>query len=225
VIGIDVPLLRGLSPHRLTFIAFFYPAGYTATHDRTDFLRQQCGYYSYNVIQDPFLAQISGQDELEKELGPLYSYAGTSRALIFAREMHVTSKPNDPSNKAIDLAAVQRVMRLNEFQTDPLSIAGMGCEGGARNSANAIASRYDLNKESSDNCDSGGQFAFGSIDSKVTSLQTAFPSLRWLAISGPTYEGQPVFAFSNSTIKDVPHRGLPDAWQFPWVTFSYPESN
>jgi hypothetical protein len=35
--------------------------------------------------------------------------------------------------------------------------------------------------------------------------------------SGPTYEQQPVFQFSTSPFASVPHVGMPDRWNFPWM--------
>lgn len=202
--------------------------GYNATTDATSWLRQQCSYRSYNVVMDPFLAKISGQDELEKLYGPLYSYNGTSRALLFQAQLD--NGAGQPA-KQVNLTTMMTVQRSNNFETEAINIAGMGCKDGARNSANAISSRYDLNKPDSDSCDGGGIFGYGGVDTKISSLQTAFPSsssspadsaLPFYAISGPTYEGQPVFAFHNSTVTGIPHRGYPDAWNFPWQQFSFP---
>ena len=39
--------------------------------------------------------------------------------------------------------------------------------------------------------------------------------------SGPTYYQQPVFEFSTSGFHAVPHVGLPDRWDFPWVDVQY----
>lgn len=35
-------------------------------------------------------------------------------------------------------------------------------------------------------------------------------------ISGPTNDVQPTFKFSTSPFANIPHRGLPDEWDFPW---------
>jgi hypothetical protein len=43
------------------------------------------------------------------------------------------------------------------------------------------------------------------------------------AISGPTYDQQPVYVHSTSPIEirnDSPWRGLPDRFDFPWVQYS-----
>lgn len=38
--------------------------------------------------------------------------------------------------------------------------------------------------------------------------------------SGPPYNGVPVFKWSTSPYNNTPHVGMPDVWQFPWVTFT-----
>ena len=38
-----------------------------------------------------------------------------------------------------------------------------------------------------------------------------------VAQSGPTYDDQPVFVWSESPFPDVVHTGMPDRWEFPYV--------
>ena len=42
-----------------------------------------------------------------------------------------------------------------------------------------------------------------------------------LAISGPSCVQQPVFKFSTTTLPGLSHVGMPDAWDFPWVTVNW----
>ncbi len=55
------------------------------------------------------------------------------------------------------------------------------------------------------------------IDTKVTSYSLFHSGMASLAISGPTYDQQPVFKFSTTTLTGLSHLGMPDAWDFPWV--------
>ena len=50
---------------------------------------------------------------------------------------------------------------------------------------------------------------------------TATPPLSTVAQSGPTYDNQPVFQFSGGPWNSVGHAGMPDKWQFPWVTVEW----
>ena len=53
-------------------------------------------------------------------------------------------------------------------------------------------------------------------------MGVGFPPLSATVQSGPSYDTQPVFVFSESTYKDVLHQGMPDRWQFPWVRIQWP---
>lgn len=47
------------------------------------------------------------------------------------------------------------------------------------------------------------------------------PPLSTGAQSGPSYDQQPAFVFSQSDYgKTTSHVGLPDSWTFPWVTIN-----
>ncbi len=56
---------------------------------------------------------------------------------------------------------------------------------------------------------------------QVTSYSLHAAGMVSLAQSGPTYDQQPVFAFSNTTLTGIAHLGMPDAWHFPWVAVSW----
>ena len=55
----------------------------------------------------------------------------------------------------------------------------------------------------------------GSIDTKITNVKM-FNDKTCEAISGPTHQEQEAFEFSKST-RGIPY-GLPDRWDFDWVT-------
>ena len=89
--------------------------------------------------------------------------------------------------------------------------------------SNAIADRSDLNVKGS-SCFAGGHGDSGGIDAKYTRAswvqQAADDGTPMVAQSGPTnLDGVPTFAWSNTTIK-ADHEGLPDVYDFPWVTFA-----
>lgn len=90
------------------------------------------GYWaSYNRISVPELFTLTNQTALVLEYGPHFSYNGTSRAVIFRREQA----------GVVDEASLAKLMRYNEFQTDPEG--PQGCTNGA-SASNAIAERGDL---------------------------------------------------------------------------------
>ena len=72
------------------------------------------------------------------------------------------------------------------------------------------------------------------IDAKYTTwaMMTGRPSplsgqvtsaLATGAQSGPTYDQQPPFVFSQSDYgNSTSHLGMPDSWTFPWVTINWP---
>jgi hypothetical protein len=61
----------------------------------------------------------------------------------------------------------------------------------------------------------------GGIDAKVTSSQLFKAGLSTSAISGPTYDYLPPFQFSTSPFANLTHEGMPDLWQFPWMTIQF----
>ena len=114
--------------------------------------------------------------------------------------------------------------------------AKIGCGSNPPSSAeNGIAARDDLNPP-------GGVYPISAlghrdhagIDAKYTSwsMMTGRPSpldgrvppsaLSSAAQSGPTYDQQPPFVFSQSDYGNTTsHVGMPDVWMFPWVTMSW----
>jgi hypothetical protein len=121
--------------------------GNIAVMDRTPVLRGEAGSWpaspwgagtwaSYNVVSDERLFVLSGQEQLVEEYGgaegpgAFFTLLNTSRANIFRREA--------PSVQ--DLPSMQRVIRYNEFKTDPLSRLACGVAP-PFSATNAIADR------------------------------------------------------------------------------------
>lgn len=100
---------------------------------------------SYNVVADPRLFELSGQQALVDEYGgaggagAYFTYLNTSRANIFRRE----------APRVVDLATTQRTIRWNEFTTDPLSTLACGSSP-PYSATNAISDRSDLNEKRGD---------------------------------------------------------------------------
>ena len=100
--------------------------------------------------------------------------------------------------KVRDLPSLQRLMQANDYLHDPLSHGDPMA---------AISSRGDLVARDPQ--------LFGGIDTKAVAAYSAFG--RVVAISGPTHETLPPFswaAWPNTT-----HDGIPEVWDFSWVTF------
>jgi hypothetical protein len=190
--------------------------GYMAAWDATATLQARGFLASYNVAADPFIFNVTGMPALVAKYGPWFSHDGTARALIFAREQA----------KVASLSAFQRLMRFNQFQTDP--VARQGCSGDPPSSAeNAIAARDDLNPANGTYpIDALGHRDHAAIDCKVTSgtLMAQAGLSSTVAQAGPTYDDQAPFAWSTTSpdIAALGHEGMPDVWTMPWVTLQFP---
>jgi hypothetical protein len=123
-----------------------------------------------------------------------YRASDCDRATIFRRD----------ALKVISLQDLQSFMQANDWENDPLSL---GC------ASNQIAARDDLNPPT---CDLGVD-AGGAIDAKVTSVELLLAG-SVLAISGPTHEEQPPFAWTGPWAAS-PHAGQPTTFDFDWVLF------
>eukprot|EP00762_Andalucia_godoyi_P002403 ANDGO_02752.mRNA.1 Phospholipase B-like protein G len=171
--------------------------GLVATQDVTPIVVSKQFWPSYNV---PFFKQVydlSGYPSAVAKYGTEFTYENCSRALMFSRDA--------PKSKSI--ADVQKIIRYNDFQHDPLS---------AGNPLLTIASRADLIDSSSKTMKPS---AFGAIDAKVTSF-TMIDAQRSLVQCGPTTNQQAPFVWSTSSFESVQHVGVPDRFDFPWVTYS-----
>ncbi|RYG56039.1 hypothetical protein EON66_03850 [archaeon] len=161
----------------------------------------------------PFIFNITGGVALVQQFGPWFSWANTSRANIFRRD-HV---------KVTDDASFKRLIRYNDFESDPLST--QGCTQPPSSAENAIACRDDLNPINGTYSISAlGHRDHVAIDAKYTSYaRMANGGLTAATQAGPTYDQQPVFSFSNTTpdLASLPHYGLPDTWKFPWMEVTW----
>lgn len=163
--------------------------GYVISSDETSVLNDQNYWASYNIPFFPFVYNISGYPDAYKKYGNGYSYSMCPRAQIFRRDQH----------QVVDMESMQRMMRYNEWQTDPLSL-GDAC--------NSISARCDLNPPSN------YPGPFGGTDSKIT-FQDLSSKIQSLAICGPTWDSQPIFAWTEEW-QDYPHYGQPEIFDYQY---------
>jgi len=132
---------------------------------------------------------MSGYPAYVIKYGNSYSYTKCPRAQIFHRDAPAVQTLDD----------MKRIMRYNEYQTDPLSL---------QNACSSISARCDLNTPWS------GHYvaAFGGIDSKITDQNLISQFQAW-AVSGPAWDSQPPFAWTNQW-KAVPEYGMPQVYGF-----------
>lgn len=168
------------------------------------------GYWpSYNVAMYPKTRQLSGQADMEQH-DPMLSYQEGARAQVFRRDQATVESDED----------MQRIMRYNRYQTDPLARG---------NTCNQLACRKDLPNMlvASKSVGGGGTntadpaaatMAFGAIDAKYTNF-AHMRAKRTIAISGPTHDDQPVFDWTQAdlSVQKTPHVGQPDRFDFDWV--------
>ncbi|XP_020608826.1 phospholipase B-like 1 [Orbicella faveolata] len=163
--------------------------GLVVSGDQTEILSE--GYWpSYNVPFYQEIYNLSGYPEFVKKHGLSYSYQLAPRAMIFRRDQ----------GKVVDIKSMKHILRYNDYPHDPYS---------DKNPYNSICSRGDLLIPSDRSPD-------GCYDTKVTDYSRA-KSLMSEAISGPTYQGLPVFCWSNFSFPNK-HVGLPDCYNFDFVT-------
>ena len=131
---------------------------------------------------------------MEKKEGLDFSYQLCPRAKIFRRDgVNVQT-----------WSEMQAFMLENNYGTgDPL----------APDAGSAISSRWDLFPK-------GEQYLGGGIDCKMVNLGLV-KQMQVYAKAGPTYEKQPVFAWTGEYANQTayPHYGQPSAFKFPFVTF------
>ncbi|XP_054157443.1 putative phospholipase B-like 2 [Oppia nitens] len=186
--------------------------GYVESGDVTHVLRQQNYWPSYNVPYFKGVYDLSDYTSQVTKYGDFFTYNKTARALIFRRN----------AKQVTDMSSLYRLMRYNDFKHDPLSRCN--CTP-PYTGEYAIAARCDLN-------DPNGHYPFsslgfrphGAIDVKMTN-KDLFSKLEMIANSGPTYEQQPPFQWSNTRIVGVLHSGQPDTFQFPPVHVKWAPSS
>jgi len=169
--------------------------------DVTEYLR--LGYWpSFNI---PFFNTTYNRCEfptIVKSYGTWFTYSLSPRGEIFRRD----------ANKVRSLIDARNFLRYNDWQHDVLS---------AGNPGNQISSRFDLVPQ---NYQPPNPYlernAFGGIDSKVTSFDFVKKGVCY-AQSGPTMGGAlnnlPPFDWTKGWSK-ITHIGLPDVFNFTWVT-------
>lgn len=172
--------------------------GYVQSADVTGILSY--GYWpSYNVPYFPYVYEVSGFGYYAEKYGSFFSYQNNPRAEIFRRD----------SAKVDSIEGIQRALRYNDYKHDSLAHGTPGY---------AISSRFDLVTGNVTNpflvC-----AAFGGIDSKVTSATLAKNMTSYIQ-SGPSYDHLPPFEWTKEW-DFVPHFGMPQVWNFPWVMVHY----
>lgn len=162
--------------------------GMAPSADVTDVMVAQDNHWpSYNVPYFPEVYKASGFEDAYEQHGDEYSYSECTRAKIFARDQ----------SKVQSLAAFESIIRYDDYQNDPLSNGDPGA---------AISPRHDLRTTNAK--------AFGGIDGKVSSY-TLIQENKARAQSGPTFDQQPVFKWSDWP--DAVNPGMPEQYDFPWI--------
>lgn len=180
---------RPLAPN--TFWVGEQAPGYWHAEDQTQTLSY--GYWpSYNKALYQGTAARIGQDEMVRLHGTDYSYSLTPRAEIFRRDQGTVTNE----------AAMRRVLRYNQYRTDPLA---------NHSACNQLACRGDLLPS---------PVADGAVNAKFTSA-TRLAKGQLLFVAGPTHDDQPVFDWSTApaSVQQTPHAGQPDRWDFDWAIY------
>jgi len=164
--------------------------GYVISADKTDVLKATNYWASYNIPYFPFVYNISGYPSNYDQFGDSYSYSMCPRAQIFRRDEHTVT----------DMPSMKRIMRYNEWQTDPLSLG---------DSCNSISARCDLDPPAND------PQAFGAIDAKVSDFHHVKKGIT-KAVNGPTWDSQPVFAWTEEW-SDIYSGGMVKVFDFEFV--------
>jgi hypothetical protein len=140
------------------------------------------------------------------------NYQGDNRAFLFREYGHL----------AQTIEGGQELLRWNKFSTDPVTVENPDPYTQANPATTgALASRGDLNPIT--------EMGPGPTNSVATNAVLMSKALlergEVLAIGGPTTDDQPPFKWSEApeVIQDIPHQGVPDSWNFDWVTFALPK--
>jgi hypothetical protein len=166
--------------------------GYIVANDESSYLINQGFWPSYNIPYFDFIYNISGYPAMFDKYGNEYSYSMCARAQIFRRDA--------PNVQTMD--DMKKIMRYNQYQTDPLSL---------HDACKQISARCDLNTPWSGETLNGWS-AFGGIDSKMTDNTMIKTQSAW-AVSGPTWDNQPPFAWTP-TWANRPNFGMPKVYDF-----------
>ena len=177
-----------------TFLVLEQIPGQVEYKDMTPHLQSETYWGSYNIPYFKGIYDVSGFGSQTPRWA--FSHDECPRAKIFAAR----------HSKVVDIESYKKLIRYNDFQHDPLS-RGDAC--------NQISARCDLNAfNSTDYALSGG------LDAKVTTATRALSHMSFDAQCGPTTYGQKPFSWSSAQADPLPsHRGMPDTFEFNWVTF------
>ncbi|XP_054257974.1 putative phospholipase B-like 1 [Macrosteles quadrilineatus] len=200
---------KGMKPKPGTLWILEQIPGYIRYEDQTSRLVSQGYWPSYNVPFYKDVFDLSGNQELVDKYGDWFSYDKTPRALIFHRNQ----------SSVTDLDSLMKLLRYNNYKNDPHSVCNCTPPYSAEN---AIAARSDLNpKKGRYPFPALGHRCHGAIDAKVTSSELVH-NLTFKAISGPTTGNNlPLFRWSTSDFKHLPHMGQPDSFQFDPLTWQW----
>ena len=197
--------------------------GIVARGDQSAVLAAQGYWGSYNIPFYPEIYKLSGYLQDYQEYGNFYSYTKYARGEIFARN----------SSQISTLSDMMRMMRYNNYQTDPLSRI-QNCSGAPngecltpQTAMLSIASRGDLMTvypTDAENIQHYGplygflaQGCFGAIDSKIAAWSQRRTLKSWV-ISGPSNDQQPTFQWNTGACQGHPAPpGTPTTVDFPWV--------
>ncbi|XP_060101295.1 phospholipase B-like 1 [Heteronotia binoei] len=156
--------------------------------DQTNILRK--GYWpSYNIPFHETIYNMSGYRTYVKKYGLDFSYDMAPRAKIFRRDQ----------GSVTDMTTMKRIMRYNNYKKDPYA---------RHNPCSTICCREDLNLRY--------PTPAGCYDSKVSDFYMAAKFTAY-AINGPPVEKDlPVFSWSR--FNQTKHQGLPDSYNFDFIT-------
>lgn len=172
--------------------------GISAAADVTETFKKGNFWPSFNIPFQKSVYVITGFQSAYETYGDQYSYEKCPRSQIFSRD--------HASIQSID--AMKRELRLNQFQTDPISKG---------DPTYAISSRKDLKPTAS----SSMYEATGGVDSKVISYSGMIAGITY-AQSGPTHDDQTPFQWSGSLWENsTVHWGQPDKFNFDFVDIKF----
>ncbi|EGC39069.1 hypothetical protein DICPUDRAFT_148187 [Dictyostelium purpureum] len=173
-----------------------YPMGYVAA-DVTFNLIQDGYWASFNRPYFLEVFDVLGYPYYVTQYGKLFTYENNPRANIFRAQQGSIETVKD----------MQNMIEYNEWKTDPFSEGYPG---------NAIAARYDL-KGGPDYIPSWWyRGAHGGIDAKLMS-NAMFNSYTAMARNGPTVTDDcPPFNWADWD--SIPHQGMPQIFNFSWIT-------
>lgn len=199
-------------PDKLFYVAEQIP-GDVIYADQSYMLRKRGYWKSYNTPFYPEVAERAGWNKYKEERGNYYDHELTSRSLLF----------DSVADNVTDLPSLELIMRLDDLKTNNLSSCnaiGLNCTPDYSGRL-MISSRQDLSPPN-------GTYPFdalvhanhGAIDLKAVNADLV-SRMEMRAVSGPPHNHTEVFDWSSVKDLNVSRVGLPDRWEFPFVTISY----